>query len=226
MPFRRTLTVVMGSVLLVAGCAGPEDPPPSGGTTATVATSAEDTGTGSPEPTVDLADPLTPDTIGTRTADAIRAAGSMQFEQTTVDGSVTGAMAYQGTEVVAMEITTRNPDGEVTLHEWFVDGTYWRASDGGAASTAGPGAAEDFLALWNWAGALENVYTDVEAVRPVDETELDGIPVTVYEVALPDRTETWWVDEQDLLRRYTYGDDLGGTLTGFGADLEITPPEG
>jgi hypothetical protein len=160
----------------------------------------------------------TPESLGARTAEAFREAESARFEMEGDDGTRTeGAIEYSDGAVVALEVVT-SPDGEVPSREvWTADSEY--ADDPDAASP-------DLVQAWDWAQVQEDLAAQATSVEEVGERDVDGVTVTGYELTSPERTETWWVDDEGRLRSFEYSYPDGsageGRLYDYGADVGIT----
>lgn len=176
------------------------------------------------------AEPMTLDTIGGRTADAIRSAETLRFTMTNDDIEYVGALRYEDGEPVALRLETRGevPDGSRT--EWVVDGEYWVDDDTSDAAVQRDNVTpEALLASWDWAQVQEDLADAATEFEEAGTRFVDDVDTTGYTITSDDRVETWWLDDDDRLRAYEYeivGEDLAGSgkLFAFGTDVEIVTP--
>lgn len=173
-------------------------------------------------------EPETAESLGARTAEAIRESGTARFEFESDDGQrFEGAIEYEDGAVAALELLTYSEDGEEpTSREVWTD-------DAGSAADpdGGPPSAEelpDLVRAWDWAQVQEDLADAATSVEEVGERDVDGVAVTGYELTSSERTETWWVDDEGRLHSFEYAYPDGtageGRIYDYGADVDITEP--
>ncbi len=172
-----------------------------------------------------------PDDIVDRVAAGYREAPTFSFTwdaPVRADDAVrsTGALEYDDGEVAALRLRSTDAHGNVTEDYRYVDGTlYSRTSEGRFRVEGDPA---PLLEAWDWAQAAGH-RGDPVTVEVLDEEEIDGVRTTPYRLTFDggDIVETWWVDDEDQMRRYESEVADGvmvGELTGYGEDVEITVP--
>ncbi|WP_166847515.1 hypothetical protein [Isoptericola sp. BMS4] len=173
-------------------------------------------------------EPESAESLGARTAEAIRESGTARFEFESDDGQrFEGAIEYEDGAVAALELATYAEDSEEpTSREVWTDDAGMAADPDG-----GPPSAEelpDLVRAWDWAQVQEDLADAATSVEEVGERDVDGVAVTGYELTSSERTETWWVDDEGRLRSVEYSDADGSTAQGrlydYGADVDITAP--
>lgn len=168
---------------------------------------------------------MTAENIRDEVSTALRDAGTFRFEMTAPDPAnedadieTTGEIAYTDDgDVDALAFT--QPTDE---YRFVDDVLYHRAGEDDEFQELDDNATDDFLTGWDWAAAVEE-FPAVEELSEEGSDEIDGVETTKYEVTFPDRTETWWLDDdRRLIKQST--DDTESRLSGFGEPVDITAP--
>lgn len=176
------------------------------------------------------AEPMTLDTIGGRTAEAIRSAETLRFTMADDDIEHVGALRYEDGELAALRLETHGDGPGGSRTEWVVDGEYWVDDDTSDVAVQSDSVTpEALLASWDWAQVQEDLADAATEFEEAGTRSLDDVKVTGYTITSDDRVETWWLDGDDRLRAYEYeivGEDLegSGSLFAFGTDVEIVAP--
>lgn len=204
---RRLLgTVLVGGLLIVAGCASAAE-----------------------------IRPLAADEMGDRLAAAQREAGTFRFEGELEEAGepvrYEGAIEYdESGDLEALSLTRFEGDRQVEAYRLVDDQLYLRHGEDGSFETEDD--YEDLVRAWDWAPILEDMGENIESVEMEGRETISGVETQRYEVRFAaaenssgERTETWWIGDDDLLYRTKIeGSSEDYTLSDYGEPVDIEVP--